>query len=418
MAARGRLMDALPAGGVMVAVQATEAEVRELLEGVEGAGIAAVNGPRAVVLSGTDVAVLPIVETLRGRGVKTKQLQVSHAFHSPLMEPMLADFAAVVEGLTFSAPGLAIVSNVTGEIATAEDLCSPGYWVRHVRESVRFGDGVEALVNAGVSSFVELGPDGVLSAMVREVLSEGVDVACVPVMRRDRDEVREFLTGLARLTVRGVGVVWEPLTAGGRRVELPTYAFQRRRFWLESGHQATDAAGLGQSAADHPLVGAVVGLAGGDGSVLTGRLSLRSHPWLADHAVGGVVLLPGTAFVELAVRAGVVEAADGAGERSVAVYSRPEDTDETPWTRHATGLVTAGTRPDGVGLEAWPPAGAQAVDASDVYELLAGQGYGYGPVFQGLRSVWRRADEVFAEVVLPEGAQADAQRFGLHPALL
>ncbi|MFD6659987.1 SDR family NAD(P)-dependent oxidoreductase, partial [Streptomyces parvus] len=447
VAARGRLMDALPAGGVMVAVQATEADVRELLEGVEGAGIAAVNGPRAVVLSGSEAAVLPVVETLRGRGVKTKQLQVSHAFHSPLMEPMLADFAAVVEGLTFSAPGLAIVSNVTGEIATAEDLCSPGYWVRHVREAVRFGDGVEALVAAGVSSFVELGPDGVLSAMVREVLPEGVDVACVPVMRRDRDEVREFLTGLARLTVRGVGVVWEPLTAGGRRVELPTYAFQRRRFWLEAGHQATDAAGLGQSAADHPLVGAVVGLAGGDGSVLTGRLSLRSHPWLADHAVGGVVLLPGTAFVELAVRAGdqvgcgrleelmleaplvvperggvqlqvVVEAADGAGERSVAVYSRPEDTDETPWTRHATGLVTAGTRPDGVGLEAWPPAGAQAVDASDVYELLAGQGYGYGPVFQGLRSVWRRADEVFAEVVLPEGAQADAQRFGLHPALL
>ncbi|WP_306472413.1 acyltransferase domain-containing protein, partial [Streptomyces sp. st77] len=157
--------------------------MRELLEGVEGAGIAAVNGPRAVVLSGTDVAVLPIVETLRGRGVKTKQLQVSHAFHSPLMEPMLADFAAVVEGLTFSAPDLAIVSNVTGAVASAEELCEPGYWVRHVREAVRFGDGVEALVAAGVSSFVELGPDGVLSAMVREVLPEGADIACVPVMR-------------------------------------------------------------------------------------------------------------------------------------------------------------------------------------------------------------------------------------------
>ncbi|WP_257134492.1 acyltransferase domain-containing protein, partial [Streptomyces sp. st77] len=448
MAARGRLMDALPAGGVMVAVQATEAEVRELLDGVEGAGIAAVNGPRAVVLSGTDVAVLPIVETLRGRGVKTKQLQVSHAFHSPLMEPMLEEFQRVAEVLDYEAPRIAVVSNVTGAVASAQDLCTPGYWVRHVREAVRFGDGVEALVNAGVSSFVELGPDGVLSAMAREVLPEGADIACVPVMRRDRDEVREFLTGLARMTVRGVDVTWEPLTAGGRRVELPTYAFQRRWFWLESGHQATDAAGLGQSAADHPLVGAVVGLAGGDGSVLTGRLSLKSHPWLADHAVADVVLLPGTAFVELAVRAGdqvgcgrleeltleaplvvpergavqvqvVVGAAEASGVRPVSVYSRAEgDGVEEAWTRHATGFVTGGADTDGTGMETWPPTGAVAVDVSDVYETMAGQGYGYGPVFQGLRSVWRRADEVFAEVVLPEGAQADAQRFGLHPALL
>ncbi|SNB91075.1 Acyl transferase domain-containing protein [Streptomyces sp. PgraA7] len=448
VAARGRLMDALPAGGVMVAVQATEADVRELLDGVEGAGIAAVNGPRAVVLSGTDVAVLPIVETLRGRGVKTKQLQVSHAFHSPLMEPMLADFAAVVEGLTFSAPDLAVVSNVTGAVASAQELCEPGYWVRHVREAVRFGDGVEALVAAGVSSFVELGPDGVLSAMVREVLPEGADIACVPVMRRDRDEVREFLTGLARMTVRGVDVTWEQLTAGGRRVELPTYAFQRRRFWLESGHQATDAAGLGQSAADHPLVGAVVGLAGGDGSVLTGRLSLKSHPWLADHAVGGVVLLPGTAFVELAVRAGdqvgcgrleeltleaplvvperggvqlqvVVEAADGAGERSVAVYSRPEDTDETPWTRHATGVLAVDASAPEFELTAWPPT-AEPVDIGDFYAEITSQpdGLVYGPVFQGLTAAWRTEDGVVAEVELPEAAAKDAGRFGLHPALL
>ncbi|MDT0574474.1 acyltransferase domain-containing protein, partial [Streptomyces sp. DSM 3412] len=156
----------------------------------------AVNGPRAVVLSGAEAAVMPVVEVLRGRGVKTKRLDVSHAFHSPLMEPMLAEFGAVVEGLSFHAPSLGVVSNVTGAVASAEELCVPEYWVRHVREAVRFGDGVEALVAAGVSSFVELGPDGVLSAMARESLAEGSDVACVPVMRRDRDEVREFLTGL------------------------------------------------------------------------------------------------------------------------------------------------------------------------------------------------------------------------------
>ncbi|WP_308402967.1 acyltransferase domain-containing protein, partial [Streptomyces sp. BV286] len=171
----------------MVAVQATEDEVRELLDGVQDAGIAAVNGPRAVVLSGSEAAVLPVVEALRERGVKTKRLNVSHAFHSPLMEPMLDNFAAVAEGLTFNTPALGVVSNVTGEIASAQELCAPGYWVRHVREAVRFGSGVEALLDAGVSSFVELGPDGVLSGMARESLAEDSDVACVPVMRRDRD---------------------------------------------------------------------------------------------------------------------------------------------------------------------------------------------------------------------------------------
>ena len=320
--------------------------------------------------------------------------------------------------------------------------------MRHVREAVRFGSGVEALVAAGVSSFVELGPDGVLSAMARESLPEDSDVVCVPVMRRDRDEVREFLTGLARLTVRGVGVGWEPLTSGGRRVELPTYAFQRRRFWLEGGQKVTDAAGLGQSAADHPLVGAVVGLAGGDGSVLTGRLSLRSHPWLADHTVAGVVVLPGTAFVELAVRAGdevgcgrleeltleaplvvperggvqvqvVVEAANGTGERPVAVYSRLEDTDETPWTRHATGALAADALPPEFELTAWPPT-AEPVEIGDFYSELAAQpgGLVYGPVFQGLKAAWRTEDGVDAEVELPEDAAKDAGRFGLHPALL
>ncbi|MBV1938522.1 SDR family NAD(P)-dependent oxidoreductase, partial [Streptomyces sp. BV286] len=445
----GRLMDVLPAGGVMVAVQATEDEVRELLDGVLDAGIAAVNGPRSVVLSGTEAAVLPVVEALRERGVKTKQLQVSHAFHSPLMEPMLDDFAAVVEGLTFNAPALGVVSNVTGEIASAQELCAPEYWVRHVREAVRFGSGIEALLDAGVSSFVELGPEGVLSAMARESLAEDSDVACVPVMRRDRDEVREFLTGLARLTVRGVPVGWEPVTAGGgRRVELPTYAFQQRRFWLEAGQKATDAAGLGQSVADHPLVGAVVGLAGGDGLVLTGRLSLKSHPWLADHTVAGVVLLPGTAFVELAVRAGdevgcgrleeltleaplvvperggvqvqvVVEAANGVGERLVEVYSRPEDGDETPWTRHATGVLAADALAPEFELTAWPPT-AEPVDIEGFYSELEARpdGLVYGAVFQGLKAAWRTEDGIDAEVELPEDAAKDAGRFGLHPALL
>ncbi|MDT0574323.1 type I polyketide synthase, partial [Streptomyces sp. DSM 3412] len=448
VAARGRLMDALPEGGVMVAVQAAEVEVRELLEGVSGAGIAAVNGPRAVVVSGDEAAVAPVVEVLRGRGVKTKRLDVSHAFHSPLMEPMLAEFGAVVEGLSFHAPSLGVVSNVTGAVASAEELCVPEYWVRHVREAVRFGDGVEALVAAGVSSFVELGPDGVLSAMARESLAEGSDVACVPVMRRDRDEVREFLTGLARLSVRGVPVSWEPLTAGGRRVELPTYAFQRERYWLDVPSAVGDVTTAGLSPSEHPLLGAIMRRADADGVVFTGRWSLRSHPWLGEHRVGSSVVFPGTGFVELLVRAGdevgcgrieeltqetplvvpedgalrlqvVVGAPEKSGLRGVAVYSRMEDADEDmPWTRHASGLLSPSQTSAGFELAQWPPAGAEALDVDNLYQRLAEAGLVYGERFQGLKAGWIKGEDIYAEIRLPEHAVAEAERYALHPAAL
>ncbi|WP_456115148.1 type I polyketide synthase [Streptomyces liliifuscus] len=448
VAARGRLMDGLPAGGVMVAVQATESDVRELLEGVDGAGIAAVNGPRAVVLSGSEAAVAPVVEALRERGVKTKQLQVSHAFHSPLMEPMLDDFAAVVEGLKFNAPSLGVVSNVTGEIASAQELCAPGYWVRHVREAVRFGSGVEALVDAGVSSFVELGPDGVLSGMARESLPEDSDVACVPVMRRDRDEVREFLTGLARLNVRGVPVSWEPLTAGGRRVELPTYAFQRERYWLEVPSAVGDVTTVGLVPSEHPLLGAIMRRADVDGVVFTGRWSLRTHPWLGEHRVGSSVVFPGTGFVELLVRAGdevgcgrieeltqetplvvpehgalqlqvVVGAPEESGLRGVAVYSRVEGADEdVPWTRHASGLLSHSEASPGFELAQWPPAGAEALDVDNLYQRLADAGLVYGERFQGLKAGWIKGENIYAEIRLPEHAVAEAEQYALHPAVL
>ncbi|TRO55460.1 type I polyketide synthase, partial [Streptomyces sp. IB201691-2A2] len=448
VAARGRLMDGLPAGGVMVAVQAAEAEVRELLEGVQDAGVAAVNGPRAVVVSGSEAAIAPVVEVLRERGVKTKQLQVSHAFHSPLMEPMLDGFAAVVEGLTFNAPVLGVVSNVTGAVASAQELCTPEYWVRHVREAVRFGSGVEALVAAGVSSFVELGPDGVLSAMARESLPEDSDVVCVPVMRRDRDEVREFLTGLARLNVRGVAVGWEPLTSGGRRVELPTYAFQRERYWLEVPSAVGDVTTAGLAPSQHPLLGAIMRRADVDGVVFTGRWSLRSHPWLGEHRVGSSVVFPGTGFVELLVRAGdevgcgrieeltqetplvvpehgalqlqvVVGAPEESGLRGVAVYSRVEDADEgVPWTRHASGLLSPSEASAGFELAQWPPAGAEALDVDNLYQRLSDAGLVYGERFQGLKAGWIKGDDIYAEIRLPEHAVAEAEQYGLHPAAL
>ncbi|HZG89074.1 MAG TPA: type I polyketide synthase, partial [Pseudonocardia sp.] len=237
VAARGRLMQAQPTGGAMVAVAATEDEVRPLLvDHADRVGLAAVNGPSALVISGDEDAVVDIAETVAGWGRKTSRLRVSHAFHSPRMDPVLAEFAAVAQRLTYSPPGVEIVSNLTGGPADPAELCSPGYWVRHVREAVRFADGIGHLVRAGATRFVEAGPTGVLCAMVADCLGPTAagGVVVVPVLRPQRSEVGSAVTALARLHVHGAPIDWPPLFGGARRVALPTYAFQRERHWLET----------------------------------------------------------------------------------------------------------------------------------------------------------------------------------------
>ncbi|MFC9653516.1 type I polyketide synthase, partial [Streptomyces sp. NPDC056937] len=458
VAARGRLMQALPEGGAMIAVQATEDEAAPLLAGHEDAvSVAAVNGPSALVLAGEESAVAAVAARLADEGRKTKRLTVSHAFHSPLMEPMLDEFRAVVAGLSLQAPLLPFVSNVTGEPATVAQVTSADYWVDHVRRAVRFADGVGWLAGHGVTTFLELGPDSVLSAMAEDCL-DATDTeghAALPALRAGRPETDTLTTALAGLYVRGVTVRWAEYFAGtgARRRDLPTYAFQRRRYWPRGGaqNQSADLRAAGLGAAHHPLLSAAVSLADSEGVLLTGRLSLQSHPWLADHAMRGTTLLPGTAFLELALRAGdevgcdLVEELtlaaplilperagiqvqlwignpDDSGRRTVNVYSRPEGSDETAWTRHATGVLAvderAGERGAGFDATVWPPAGAEPVAVDGVYDRPAGDGLAYGPVFQGLRAAWRRDGDVYAEVVLPEGGEADADAFGLHPALL
>ncbi|OON27078.1 type I polyketide synthase, partial [Micromonospora sp. Rc5] len=241
VAARGRLMQALPPGGAMLAVAADEASVVESLDGVTGpVGIAAVNGPTSVVVSGAASAVDEVAGRWAARGVKTRRLKVSHAFHSPLMEPMLAGFAAVVAGLDLRAPALPIVSNLTGDLADPEAIRSTDYWVRHVREAVRFADGVRTLRAHGVGTFVEVGPDAVLAAAAEETLATvtaAADVApaaVVPALRRDRPERRALLAALAHLHVAGTGVRWADVLADrpGRLVDLPTYPFERQHYWV------------------------------------------------------------------------------------------------------------------------------------------------------------------------------------------
>ncbi|WP_344365743.1 type I polyketide synthase, partial [Streptomyces gobitricini] len=249
VSARGRLMQALPAGGAMVALQTSEEEVLPHL--TDTVGIAAVNGPQAVVVSGNEPEVLTIKAHFEDQGRKTTRLKVSHAFHSPLMEPMLTEFAETVGGLAFQEPAVPFVSTLTGTEVSAE-LTDPAYWVRHVREPVRFADAVRVLYGQGVSTFVEVGPDAVLIAMARQSLDD-TDVRCVPSLRRDRPEAVDAVTALARLHNRGVAVDWHRFHTGtgARAVPLPTYAFQRRTYWIvapEAGGSGAAAPGTGDPA--------------------------------------------------------------------------------------------------------------------------------------------------------------------------
>ncbi|MFF5103463.1 type I polyketide synthase [Streptomyces sp. NPDC000134] len=441
VSARGALMQALPSGGAMVAIQASEAEVATELP--DTVGIAAVNGPTSVVVSGAATDVEAVAERWREAGRKVSRLKVSHAFHSPLMDPMLDDFRRVLEDVSYEAPSVPIVSTLTGVRATAEELTSPEYWVRHVREAVRFADAINTLTAEGVSTFVEVGPGGTLSALGQESAPEA---AFVQVLRGDRPEAVAATLAAGHLHVRGVPVEWAAFFdgSGARRVDLPTYAFQHQRYWIDMAALTGDVTAAGLGAAEHPLLGAAVAVGGTDGVLLTGRLSIRTHPWLADYVVQDSTLLPGTAVVELAIRAGdqvgcdVVEeltleaplvlpengsvqvqvwagAEDESGRRELTLHSSAGD-DGVSWTRHATGTLRTGGLGEGVPLAEWPPAGAGTVDLDGFYDEAAGAGFGYGPVFQGLRAAWRLGDEVFAEVALPEGVGADG--FGLHPALL
>ncbi|MGF2953416.1 acyltransferase domain-containing protein, partial [Mycobacterium sp. THU-M116] len=441
VAARGRFMQALPAGGAMIAVQATEEEVRPLLDGQ--VGLAAVNGPFSVVISGARDDVVAVAERFRGQGRRVHRLAVSHAFHSPLMEPMVDEFAAVAAGLATAAAGIPVISNVTGQLA-ADDFASPSYWKRHIREAVRFADSIRFAHSAGATRFLEVGPGGGLTASIEESLSDA-PVLTASLLRKDRPEPVTLVNAVAHAFVTGVDVDWRGAIGMANFVELPTYAFERRRFWLSGGGGAADAAGLGLGVSEHPLLGAVIELPASGGVVLTGRLSPGTQGWLSDHAVGGTVLFPGAGFVELAIRAGdevgcgmveelnlaaplvlpaassvavqvVVGSLDESGARTVSVFSRVET--GSSWLLHAEGVLSAGSAVPGADLSVWPPAGAVPVDIGDGYERLAERGYGYGPAFRGLTLMWRRGDEVFAEVALPADAGLSVAGFGVHPVLL
>ncbi|NEB77289.1 acyltransferase domain-containing protein, partial [Streptomyces sp. SID14478] len=446
--------------GGMASVALTQDEVLARLERwADRVEVAAVNGPHSVVIAGDAEALDEALAAFEADGVRVRRIAVDYASHTRHVEDIENILAETLSGIEAQAPLVPFYSTVTGGWVEDADVLNGAYWYGNLRGQVGFGPAVAELVRQGHGAFVEVSAHPVLVQPISEIL-DGAEVDAGTVvtgsLRRDEGGLRRLLASMAELFVRGVPVDWTgtlPADATAAEVDLPTYAFDHQHFWLHTAPDRTDARSLGLAGTDHPLLGALVRLPHSDGLVFTSRLSLTSHSWLGDHVVGGLVLIPATGLVELAVRAGdeagcgvleelVTEAPlivperggvrvqvavggpDENGTRTLEIHSQREDAADEgdAWTRHATGTLSAAATRPGTDFDfaAWPPADAERVelDTDALYEGLLERGYAYGPVFQGVRAVWRRGDELFAEVALPDEERGQAGGFGLHPALL
>jgi polyketide synthase 12 len=465
MVLRSRLLTAALVGkGGMVSVALGAREVvRRLERWGQELTLAAVNGPTSVVVSGTSVALGEFLQGCEQDGVRTRKIGAAAGpGHSAMVESLREQMMDACSGIAPRSGEIPFYSTVAGRFVDTAELDAE-YWYRNARETVNFDPAVRALLREGRDAFVEISPHPVLRSALQETVEDAAerpgDVVVCGSLRRQQGGPERFLESLAELWVRGVHVDWPRVLADvdARRVPLPTYAFQRMRFWRASTTGVGNLAAAGLTPAGHPMLSAAARMGDERGWIFTGRLSLSSQPWLADHAAMGTVLMPGTAFLELALRAGqqagcprvqelVLESPlvlpssggvkfqvllgdpDQEGVRELGIYGCPDDSDEQytlaqeNWTRHASGALSAsGPALDGpaaTAVTAWPPQAAEALDVEEVYDGLAERGYEYGPMFQGLRAAWRRGEEIFAEVALPEPESDQAGRYALHPALL
>ncbi|MEV8444039.1 SDR family NAD(P)-dependent oxidoreductase [Actinosynnema sp. NPDC051121] len=448
VALRSQVLRRLAGRGGMVSIAASEAEVRTRIAPFgERISVAAVNGPSAVVVSGEPDALDELVSACDAEGVRAKRIAVDYASHSAQVEELREELAEVLAPIRPRRGSVPICSTVTGRVEDGSGY-DAGYWFDNLRGTVAFHDAVRTLLDDGVDTFVEVSPHPVLTVGLEETAA-GADVLVTGTLRRDEDGPLELLRAAARLHVRGVPLDLPALLPEAGRVDLPTYALQHRRFWPSGDAVASgDPGALGLTGTGHALLGAGVVLATGDGALLTGRVSIGAHPWLADHVVGGRVVVPGTALLDLALRAAdqvgapavldltleaplvlperggahlqvSVGAHDAGGARPVAVHSRPDTAaDDEPWTRHATGALGEAGADHGTDLTQWPPPGAHEIPIGDLHADLADRGVVYGPAFGGLRRVWRRGDEVFAEAALDDVLRGEVDGFAVHPALL
>ncbi|MFF1799153.1 acyltransferase domain-containing protein, partial [Kitasatospora sp. NPDC058263] len=362
VALRSRSLKVLAGLGGMLSVSRSAAVVEERIARFgERLSLAAVNGPSAVVVSGEPEALEELKAEFEAEGVRARMVAVDYASHSAQVDRLEAEITEVLAGIAPRRGRIPMVSAMTGETLTGEEL-DPAYWYGSLRATVHFDRAVRTLAGQGHQLFIEVTPHPVLLGAMNDTLEEvALDSAALPAavcgtLRRDDGGAQRLLASLAEAFVNGAPVDWRTVLPAAESVELPTYAFQHEQFWPPAAAPSLggDAVSLGLGAVGHPLLGAAVELAGGAGLVCTGRLSLRTHPWLADHVVGGVALLPGTGFVEMVVRAGdqvgcglleeltlqaplilpadgsgvqvqvVVAAADADGRRTVEVFSRPD----------------------------------------------------------------------------------------------
>jgi polyene macrolide polyketide synthase/mycolactone side chain polyketide synthase len=443
VASRARLMQALPEGGAMVSVAADEETVANAIASdSDVVSIAAVNGPRSVVISGAGGAVGRIVERFAARGVRTWRLTVSHAFHSPLIDPMLDDFKRVAESIEYRRPTCPFVSNVSGAVA-GDEIMNAAYWVQHARRAVRFADGVKAAHAAGARRFLEIGPRPTLVGLVPACVSS--DELTLLSSLRPGQETEAVLEGLGALHVRGASIDWQSVfPKRARCVDLPTYPWQRKSYWLEP-HREQPARAPGMTSIDHPLLRGAITRPDGGEHVFTAELSLRETPWLLDHRIHETAVFPGTAFLELALAVGQrvgmnelleltlvaplplsdqgsvpvqiwVHSPDADGRRALTLYA--ETASDERWICHARGRLGRSTSPGHATAHApWPPKGARAIDLSGLYDRLAENGFHYGAAFRGMNALWRDGDDLYVRVELPE-ALHDAGSYLVHPALL
>ncbi|MFB6630827.1 amino acid adenylation domain-containing protein [Streptomyces sp. NPDC056362] len=445
VALRSKALRVLSGGGGMASLRVPEEQAEELVRPWQGRiSVAAVNGPSSTVVAGQPEALDELLARCEASGVWARRIPVDYASHSAHVDEIQDTLAHELKDVSPRSGQVAFHSTVTGTVLDTSAL-DGAYWFRNLRSKVRLTEVVTGLATPD-TVFIEVSAHPVLLSGITETL--GDTGTAVGTLHRDNGGLDRFAHSAAEAWTHGVTLDWTTLLTpfGARAVELPSYPFQRQRYWLEPEPASTDARGLGLTSAGHPLLGAVVELVEEDRLVYTGRLGLDTQPWLADHAVRGTVLLPGTAFLELTMAVGArvgtrrlaeltlqaplvlppgeavqlrvtVEPPADHGQRELAVHSRPQDADaDTPWTRHAAAVLDSEDDGADFELSEWPPAGAQEIDVESRYDTLSEAGYDYGPAFQGLRAAWRSGQDVYAEVGLP--AELDATTYGVHPAAL
>ena len=451
VALRSKAIGAIAGTGGMVAIPRPVEKVLAMIEPWgQSISVAAQNGPSSTVVTGNAAALDELMAKCDGDEVRITRIPVDYASHSSEVDALRETLRESLSGLRPRTGDIAFISAVTGAELDTSSL-DGDYWFANLRQPVLFEHAVRWAYEHSYRTFIESSPHPVLTVGIEESLEEyGDDHSVVATLRRNEGGMRRVLLSAAEAHVHGKLPNWVAMFdgTGPRRIDLPTYAFDRKRYWMDAAPGFVDASSLGVAAAEHPLLGAVVAQADSDEIILTGRLSLKSHPWLADHKVQGIVLVPATAMVEMALHAGdrarcprvdelilhtpmivgerggvavqvVVGAWTDSGERAVRIYSRIDDGADRVWTRHAEGVLSPIDMPiDTADFKQWPPAGAEPIDVSELYPTLAALGYEYGPAFRGLRSVWRRGTDVFVEAALPDHMKADGGRFGLHPVLL